>query len=310
MKHVIRLALILVVVAVVAALSPLPAKAQAGPDAAMSQPIGQVVALSGSVSAARPDGQSRLLDLDSQLFARDVLTTGLMSTVEVRFNDQTILAQGQQSTIVLDDYVFSDDPSASKLLFTMGVGTFRVLSGEIVKQNPDGFALNTPLTTIGIRGTEPFAVVTRTQETIGVLSIAPGHVVSVTSPTASVTMDRPGLSTSVGSDGSMSQPAPTSPEVQRNVINAAPMTTQGEPGAVGQSSDLDRRVQAFREQVNRTKSSIGGVDGRPDYGRLRQLSLQQSAQQSAESDRSSASSQAMGGGSDSGADSGGGHGQH
>jgi hypothetical protein len=123
-------------------------------------------------------------------------------------------------------------------------------------------------------------------------------------------MNRAGLSTTVGADGSMSEPAPTSPEVQRNVINAAPMTTQGEPGAVGQSGDLGRRVQAFREQVSRTKSSLGGVDGRPDYGRLRQLSLQQSAQQSAESDSSGATSQAMGGGNDSGGESGGGHGHH
>lgn len=314
MKHVFNLALLLAASFMTALLCPLAANAKGDTETkATDQSIGQVVALSGSVRAARPDGESRPLDLDSLVFVRDVLTTGLKSTVEVRLNDETILAQGPQSTITLDEYMFSNDPSASKLLFRMGIGTFRVLSGEIVRQNPDGFALETPLTTIGIRGTEPFAVVTQTRETIGVLSISPGHVVNVVSPRTTVTMDRPGLSTTVGADGSMSPPAPTPAEIQRNVINAAPMTTQGEPGAVGQSGDLDRRVRAFREHVNRTKSSLGSVDGKPDYGRLRQLSLQQSAQRSAESDRSGATSQATGGGNDSGTDSGssgGGHGPH
>ena len=276
--------------------------------AASTDPIGQVVSMTGSVTAGLPDGDSRALDLDSPVHAGEVLVTGPASNVEIRLLDETILAQGPDSTITLDDYVFSTDSSASKLLFKMGTGTFRFLTGEIVKQNPGAFKLETPMTQIGIRGTEPIAVVGPT-ETIGLLSIDPAHTMEVTTSKGTRSMNQPGTSVSVGRDGSISLTAKMSPAVQKSVMQAAPMTTQGEVGSKGRSEDMDRKVKAFKQNIAHTKGSLGGVSGgSPDYGKLHSIHMQTKGQETAESQRdgTDASISTTGGsGSDSGGSSGG-----
>tara|TARA_Y100001978_G_C23412523_1_gene299812 strand:- start:313 stop:534 length:222 start_codon:yes stop_codon:yes gene_type:complete len=54
--------------------------------------------------------------------------TDKTSTLEVRFTDETILAQGPNSKLFLDDFIYSSDPSISNLPFQMGGGTFRYIS--------------------------------------------------------------------------------------------------------------------------------------------------------------------------------------
>ena len=276
---------------------------QAPALAATGEPIGQVVNMNGSVSAQMPEGEPRKLDLDSPVHAGEILVTGPASNVEVRLMDETILAQGPNSTITLDEYVFSTDPSASKLLFKMGTGTFRFLTGEIVKQNPEAFKLETPLTHIGIRGTEPIAVVAAT-ETIGLLTIDPTHTMEVTTSKGTRSMNQPGTSVSVGRDGSISPTAKMAPAVQKSIMKAAPMSTQGEVGSKGKSEeDRKRKVKAFKQNIAHTKGNLGGLSDSPDYGAVHQISVQTQGQKAAESQRDGTDgsiSTSGGGGNDSG----------
>ncbi|MDD3311241.1 FecR domain-containing protein [Pseudodesulfovibrio sp.] len=276
----------------------------AGPARA-AEPIGKVISMTGSAKAVAEDGADRALDLDSPVFARERLVTGRASNIEVRLADETLLAQGPDSTITLDEYVFSNDPGMSKLLFKMGAGTFRFLTGRIVQQNPEGFNLETPLTTIGIRGTEPFAVVAATEQ-IGLLSIDPHHTMEVATARGAVSMNRTGTSVNVGPDGGMTPPAPTPPSVRNAVMQAAPMTSQGEVGPKGQQDDRDRKVRAFKENIAHSKSQLGDVSGRPDYGALHNIGMQNLGEQAAESQRDGTDGSMSGLGSDSGSDSGGG----
>jgi len=271
---------------------------------AAADPIGKVISMNGSAKAVAEDGADRALDLDSPVFARERLVTGRASNIEVRLADETLLAQGPDSTITLDEYVFSNDPAMSKLLFKMGAGTFRFLTGQIVQQNPEGFNLATPLTTIGIRGTEPFAVVAATEE-IGLLSIAPTHTMQVTTARGTVSMNRTGTSVSVGPDGSMTPPTPTTPAVRNAVMQAAPMTSQGEVGPKGQQEDRERKVKAFKENIAHSKGQLGDVSGRPDYGALHNIGMQSMGESAAESQRDGTDGSISGLGSDSGSDSGG-----
>lgn len=248
--------------------------------------IGEVVYLMGSVKAQQPDGDTRTLDLGSQVIPLDVVTTGRESNVEIQFKDETIYSQGEMASISLDDYVYSSDPSMSKLLFKMGEGTFRFVTGEIVKQNPEAFELKTPLTTLGIRGTEPFAVVEKAAEKIGLIAIDPAHTVTVKTAKATVTMNKPGTMTDVASDGSMSTPAATPAQVQKNVIQSAPMTTQGELGSMGSKQDLQRKAKAFERNAKNKKKKIGGLGDKPSYGQMRNITQQKAGQKNAEGEHS------------------------
>ncbi|EGB14164.1 hypothetical protein DND132_0949 [Pseudodesulfovibrio mercurii] len=270
-------ALVATVPTAVAAMEPVPEN----PDA-----VGQVVSLNGKVTAQGADGTVRTLNVNHPVVPRDVIVTGSRSNVEILFKDRSVLSQGPDSRTSVDEYVFSDTPSASKMLLKVGTGTFRYVTGQIVRQNPDAFALETPTTTIGIRGTEVFAENTVEGEEIGVLSMTPGHRVEVSMPGQQRTIPRAGLSV-MAAGGQLSAPAPTNPATRSRVMRAAPQTTQGEQAAPPRS-DLDRRIEAFASAIDRTKGGLGGLDDRPDYNALHNITLQTQARDAAESGRDGA----------------------
>jgi CshA-type fibril repeat protein/VCBS repeat-containing protein len=132
--------------------------------------IGRVVALDGKAWAESPSGV-RPLSKGSEVFQGEIVLTGDGSRLEIEFADKTILSQGEDARVELNDYVFDPQGSDSNLLFNMMTGTFRAVTGEIVKQNPERFNLTTPLATIGIRGTTIVATVNEQGESIGVQEI-------------------------------------------------------------------------------------------------------------------------------------------
>ncbi len=116
-------------------------------------PIGVVLSADGEVFL-QSDSGARPVESGAPVYAGDKLITGSGSAAEIRFVDDTLLSQGADSSISLDDYVYDNtDDSASELLFKMSQGTFRMVTGKIAEQNPERFKVGSPLATIGIRGT-------------------------------------------------------------------------------------------------------------------------------------------------------------
>lgn len=139
----------------------------------MSDPqaaIGSVVRVTGTVFA-EIGGQKRVLAEDSKIFEGETVVTASGSKVEIRFKDDTVLSQGENSRIELDEYVYAGEQGSAGLLFNMVEGTFRTVTGKIVEQNPEGFNLSSPLATIGIRGTKTFHSISRLSEKHGVQDI-------------------------------------------------------------------------------------------------------------------------------------------
>nr|WP_321514005.1 FecR domain-containing protein [uncultured Pseudodesulfovibrio sp.] len=252
---------------------------------AAGTPIGEVVSMIGSVVAEQPDGTVRQLELNEQIITQDVIVTGIKSTVEILFKDESIYSQGPEARISLDDFVYSEEKSASRLLFSMGKGTFRYVTGQIVKTNPDAFALQTPTTTIGIRGTEVFAVVTPQKEEIGNTKLSKGHTMTV----GNKSLDTPRTSVSVDPmTGAISDPTPVSQETINKVVKEAPMTSQGELGNADVSSkDIERKIESFKQQIERNKGSLGSLDDKPDYAKLHRLKVQKTSLETSESNHDS-----------------------
>lgn len=118
----------------------------------MSAPIGQITIVHGLAQAESDEG-IRILEPGSPVFQDDIISTGDNGALEIRFTDETVMAQGENSRLVLDEYVFDANTGMGALNFDLVEGTFRSVTGIIVDNNPDGFALESPLATIGIRGT-------------------------------------------------------------------------------------------------------------------------------------------------------------
>ncbi len=117
------------------------------------------MAVAGSVKSAAGDvsilrGETVLKAAPGQkLFQNDTLETGSDGSMGVVFRDNSTLSLGPASKIIIDKFVFS--PAEGKLgkVTKMLKGTAVFLSGEIAKLSPEAVKVETPLATLGIRGT-------------------------------------------------------------------------------------------------------------------------------------------------------------
>jgi len=119
----------------------------------MTQEIGIAKAVQGQMTASGPEG-THGLHQGSPVFKGDTISTAKGSAGSIEFLDHSVLNVGEASKVSLDQYVYDASKGTGKVLFKMAQGTFRAVTGEIVKNNPESFKLQSPLATIGIRGTE------------------------------------------------------------------------------------------------------------------------------------------------------------
>ncbi len=113
--------------------------------------IGLVVQTNGGGFIQR-DGKRQSAELKSPIFLNDKIITTSNGKVEILFEDDTTLTAGVNSDITIDSFVYGGDKKpqfGAKII----KGVSRVITGKIVEQNKEGFALKTPLSTVGIRGT-------------------------------------------------------------------------------------------------------------------------------------------------------------
>ncbi len=90
------------------------------------------------------------------LFEQDILRTGANGSVGAVMKDDTTLSLGPNSELILKEYVFEPKEESFSVLLRMVKGTFIYMSGVIGKLAPDSIRLETPDSTIAVRGTRLF----------------------------------------------------------------------------------------------------------------------------------------------------------
>ncbi|WP_197282249.1 FecR domain-containing protein [Dethiosulfatarculus sandiegensis] len=99
-------------------------------------------------------GELRLkADISLQLKEGDVMTTGSPGSMGVILRDDTVLSLGPDSRLELNQFTFVPAKGEMSLFTRMLKGTATYLSGTIGKLAPEKVKMETPQTTIGIRGT-------------------------------------------------------------------------------------------------------------------------------------------------------------
>ena len=116
---------------------------------AHAQSAGQAVAVSGSVSASGPQGV-RALVAGSPVYMGDTIDTGVFGEAQIVFSDDTRLAIGPGSQMVLDSYVLQTPSTTSSFVVNAARGAFRFISGG---SRSNAYRVTTPTAVIGIRGT-------------------------------------------------------------------------------------------------------------------------------------------------------------
>ena len=89
------------------------------------------------------------------IFVGDVVATGANGHVHIRFVDGALVSVRPNSRLRVDEYAyFPDRPDDNRVRFTLEAGTVRSVTGEAGRANKDAYRMNTPISAIGIRGTD------------------------------------------------------------------------------------------------------------------------------------------------------------
>lgn len=194
-----------------------------GTIACAAEQIGSILQFEGQCSISRK-GQSIPAANGFPVQLNDKAKTGLQSKLTIRFKDDTELMLGPLSSAVIDTYVFGG--SDSNLLFKFTTGTFRAVTGELVKRNPEGFNMQTPLTTLGIRGSDIYALVGMIGEEVGAMDLGPGHTLEISTSKQTTKISKPGLRSKILPNGIISPPSPIPPRILNQMKKLAePPTT-------------------------------------------------------------------------------------
>lgn len=119
------------------------------PGMVSANPVGQAVDVKQNVTLTR-NGQASSLQPDQSINLGDIISTGDTGQVQLLFRDETKIAIGSNSELVIENILFDSSDTASNFTVNAVQGAFRFFSG---KSERSAYSIRTPKATMGIRGT-------------------------------------------------------------------------------------------------------------------------------------------------------------
>ena len=116
-------------------------------------PVGAVKEITGEVTITRLDGTSHTAEMGSPIYQGDIVETAQDAAVNITFIDETDFAISGDSRLSIDEYIFDPDSNEGSSDFSVLKGLFVYTSGLISEEDPDDVNIDTPMGSIGIRGT-------------------------------------------------------------------------------------------------------------------------------------------------------------
>jgi hypothetical protein len=136
---------------------------QAGGASGGPAPIGRVLKVAGSVTlehkvavpvlANLPAGGDGQAKVDDAVYEGDVIKTGANSSASLAFTDGTSFNISQNAQMELNEFVYSPKGKSNSTVFNLTKGAFTFIAGEVA--HTGSMKVETPLATMGIRGTAP-----------------------------------------------------------------------------------------------------------------------------------------------------------
>ena len=120
---------------------------------AEEKPIGSIKTLTGKALILRQE-EMIAAEIGLEIFQDDVLNTLDDGALGIILRDDTVLSLGPNSELAMAEFSFAPTEGKFSFLAKMVKGTFLYLSGAIGRHAPESVRLETPVGTIGIRGTK------------------------------------------------------------------------------------------------------------------------------------------------------------
>jgi len=120
-------------------------------------PIGRVAWVTGNLTGQLPNQPARPLKRASLFYLHDTLTTSANSQAEIVYTDNSLTSFRPNTTIHVDQYQFNPQQPVAptgKQVTSLVQGGLREVTGWVGKSHPENYQMNTPVATIGVRGTD------------------------------------------------------------------------------------------------------------------------------------------------------------
>ncbi len=170
--------------------------------AAPLQRIGSAVQVVNQVSAEL-DQDSRSLTAGDEVHQDELIAVGPKSIGELEFEDETKLALGPGSQLLLDKFVYNGRRTESDIVVNLVKGAFRFITGLADKKS---YHISTPSAAITVRGTI-FDVYVADDDTVWVLLLE-GGVTACNDRASCRQLSRVGHILLIAPDGEISGPMP------------------------------------------------------------------------------------------------------
>jgi len=120
---------------------------------AQSNSIGVNSAIKGDVTIQSLEQEAMQAVIKEPVLLGDLVNSGQISSLQVLLLDQTVFTVGPNSNLTIDEFVYDPNKKNNTLKASVQKGVFRFMSGNINKSNRSEVSVETPVASLGVRGT-------------------------------------------------------------------------------------------------------------------------------------------------------------
>lgn len=223
--------------------------------------IGTITELQGTSVEIKRGKETVRANKGTAIESNDTVSAGSNTSLTITFADNSTAKISQNSRLVIDDFVYDPKNGSGKSGMRVALGTVRMASGGIAKNNAKNVNIQTPTATIAVRGTDFAMTVSELGESTVVLLPTcrddrdatlvelPGNctcgAIDVETSAGRVSMESPFYATHVANP----QEAPLPPvRVDPVVINASGEGNLNKPQALAVAvAEREQKKEAARD---------------------------------------------------------------
>lgn len=147
--------------------------------------IGAVDKAQGEARAIQA-GATRELQVEGPVFFRDRLRTGADARLNATLADGSQLTMGENGRMTVDEFVYTPGTQGGRLAVSIPTGAFLFVGGKVEGPTGGNVSINTPVGTLGVRGTTVWGG--KIDGGFGVLVL--DGLVTISTPTGDVTLQK------------------------------------------------------------------------------------------------------------------------
>ncbi len=224
---------------------------------------GYVSGIRGKAYISYNNGEMRPLITGDPVYTGGHIRTEKGSRIKISFQDRTIVTLGELASVKLLDYLWSDTEEKGRFRLKISDGFFRIIGGKITKSSPKFFVSETPVASIGIRGS---SYAGRVSNAGLLVFLESGKGIEVYSKRGSVALLSPGMGTTV----SYSSLMPAKPRIfnsmeRRRIIRGSAVGQDSQTGG----SKIDSRATIQNQAVIKNSKNLAvGENNKANMGSI------------------------------------------